>query len=504
MNLTTKIAWRNIWRHKHKSIIIGVILFLGTFLMTLGNAVVAGMEKGLEENLKGTFTGDLLVIPSKEDSDAVFADISGSARELIPNYFEVEKAVRAHKDIEKTMGMAFGLNYILNEDSDIVPVGIIGVNIKDFLEFYEKDRRVIVEGQMLQENERGVLVGNLGRKNIIRMGDFWIKPKNAPFNKDFLTEEAKAYGDNLTVKDELVIMGTGKSNSSFDIKVPVIGIYKLKSLDKLMGDDFIMDIDSFREANGMITGNDKSVELSKEDKKNLDDGFDFDEGFIEENQQNSDVDNSESVLKIESNSENKIVADSGAYNIIVVKTNKNVNQEELIKELNKEFKEKKLEVRAVTWSASLGFMGKIALFIKIALNIFVLFIFFVAIIVIMNTLSMTAMERVTEIGMMRAVGAQKKFLRIMFVKETGYLAFFFGGIGIGVGILLVMLLQVVKIETSNEFLQLAYGGDYLNPIITFTDLVIGVIELCFVTIVSLIYPLKLVSKIKPLDAISRD
>ena len=117
---------------------------------------------------------------------------------------------------------------------------------------------------------------------------------------------------------------------------------------------------------------------------------------------------------------------------------------------------------------------------------------------------MTAMERVTEIGMMRAVGAQKKFLRIMFVKETGYLAFFFGGIGIGAGILLVMLLQVVKIETSNEFLQLAYGGDYLNPIITFTDLVIGVIELCFVTIVSLIYPLKLVSKIKPLDAISRD
>ena len=472
--------------------------------MTLGNAVVAGMEKGLEENLKGTFTGDLLIISNKEDSDAVFADISGSARELIPNYFEVEKVVKTNQNIEKTLGMAFGLNYILNEDSDILPVGIIGVNIKDYLDFYEKDRRVIIEGRMLKENERGIIAGNLGRKNIIRMGDFWIKPKNTPFNKKFLTEEAKAYGDNLTIKDELVIMGTGKSNSTFDIKVPIIGIYKLKSLDKLMGDDFIMDIDSFREANGMITGNDKNVELSKEDKKNLDSGFDFGDGFIEENQQNKDIDNPVDILSTKNNSETKITADSGAYNIIVVKTKKNINQEELIKSLNKEFKEKKMDVRAVTWSASLGFMGKIALFIKIALNIFVLFIFFVAIIVIMNTLSMTAMERVTEIGMMRAVGAQKKFLRIMFVKETGYLAFFFGGIGIGAGILIVMILQVAKVETTNEFLQLAYGGDYLNPIITFTDLIIGVMELFFVTIVSLIYPLKLVSKIKPLDAISRD
>lgn len=503
MNLTTKIAWRNIWRHKNKSIIIGVILFLGAFLMTLGNAVVAGMEKGLEENLKGTFTGDLLIIPDKEESDAVFADISGSARELIPNYFEVEKAVRANSNVEKTLGMAFGLNYILNEESDIIPVGIIGVNVKDFLEFYDKDRRVIIEGKMLQENERGILSGNLGRKYVIKRGDFWIKPKNVPLNRDLLSEEAQVYGDNLTVKDELVIMGTGRGSGSFDIKVPVVGIYKLKSLDKIMGDDFIIDIDSFREANGMTTGRDRDAELSKEDKDSLINGFEFDGNLVEENK-DTDFKNLESLLTTDTDRESRDATDSGAYNLIVVKTKKNINQENLIQELNKSFKENNLEVRAITWSASLGFIGKIALFIKIALNIFVLFIFFVAIIVIMNTLSMTAMERVTEIGMMRAVGAQKRFLRIMFTKETGYLAFFFGGIGIIAGIVLVILLQIVKIETSNEFLQLAYGGDYLNPIITMTDLVIGIIELSFVTIASLIYPLKLVTKIKPLDAISRD
>ena len=67
MNLSTKIAWRNVWRHKSKSLIIGVILFLGAFLMTLGNAIVAGMETGLEKNLKGTFTGDIIIISDKEE-----------------------------------------------------------------------------------------------------------------------------------------------------------------------------------------------------------------------------------------------------------------------------------------------------------------------------------------------------------------------------------------------------------------------------------------------------
>lgn len=111
MNLSTKIAWRNVWRHKSKSLIIGVILFLGAFLMTLGNSVVAGMETGLEKNLKGTFTGDIIVISDKEEKDAIFADITGATRELIPNYFDVLEVIKENKSVDKTLSMAFGMNF---------------------------------------------------------------------------------------------------------------------------------------------------------------------------------------------------------------------------------------------------------------------------------------------------------------------------------------------------------------------------------------------------------
>lgn len=503
MNLSTKIAWRNIWRHKSKSLIIGVILFLGAFLMTLGNAIVAGMEKGLEKNLKGSFTGDVIIISNKEEKDAVFADMTGAARELIPDYFKVEKVVKDNKAVDKTLSMAFGQNFILSDDADMAVVGIVGVNMKDFMNFYG-DQYNIIEGRMLKEGETGIIAGNLGRERTVNYADFWIKPKNTPLNEKYLTKEAKEFGKNLTVKDELVIMGAGKDSSSLDVRVPVVGVYKLKALDKLMGDNFIMDIDSFRSANGMTTGDEKAV-ITEEQKTALDGGFSFEGGLVEENVSNADTtslenlfaDNKETV-KPKSN------LDSGAYNTLLIKLKNGTNEKEFIKQLNDNFKTEKLNVRAVSWSDALGFVGKIALFIKIALNVFVLFIFFVAIIVIMNTLSMTAMERVSEIGMMRAVGAQKGFLRNMFIQETAFLSFFFGGIGVGVGLLAIIILQMAKLGTTNEFLQLAYGGDFLNPLIRWQDVLIGIVELGFVTLLSLLYPIKLVAKITPLDAISRD
>jgi ABC-type lipoprotein release transport system permease subunit len=62
MSLAFTIAWRNLWRHRGKSIVIGVILFLGALLMTVGNGLISGMEKGLAENIVNSFTGDIVVI----------------------------------------------------------------------------------------------------------------------------------------------------------------------------------------------------------------------------------------------------------------------------------------------------------------------------------------------------------------------------------------------------------------------------------------------------------
>jgi ABC-type antimicrobial peptide transport system permease subunit len=149
-------------------------------------------------------------------------------------------------------------------------------------------------------------------------------------------------------------------------------------------------------------------------------------------------------------------------------------------------------------------IGSMAVLIKLILVLFVGCLFFVAIIIIMNTLSMAAIERVPEIGMMRAVGARKSFIRSMFFGETAVLSAVFGGTGIAVGVVIVRILTMLRLTSDNDMVQILYGGDSFMPLLTLPDLGIAVGLLCLVTIAAVAYPLRVASTITPLDAVSRE
>jgi putative ABC transport system permease protein len=135
---------------------------------------------------------------------------------------------------------------------------------------------------------------------------------------------------------------------------------------------------------------------------------------------------------------------------------------------------------------------------------FVMFLFFVAIIIIVNTLSMAALERTTEIGMMRAVGAKKGFISRMFLAETAMLSFVFGGAGITAGIIVVRILAMLNITSANDMVQLLFGGDTFHPLLTVMDLFLTVIQLTIVTLIAVAYPTRVARSITPLDAVQRE
>ena len=92
-----------------------------------------------------------------------------------------------------------------------------------------------------------------------------------------------------------------------------------------------------------------------------------------------------------------------------------------------------LEMEVVDWQAAAGIIGQFIVLIRMVLYIAIVIIFAVALVIINNTMVMTTMERVTEIGTLRAIGAQRSFIIGMFVLETLVLAVTFGAIGAGLG-----------------------------------------------------------------------
>jgi ABC-type lipoprotein release transport system permease subunit len=508
MGLAFKIAWRNLWRHKGKSLVIGVILFIGALLMTAGNGMISGTEKGLSENIVHLFTGDIVVISDEQEKDDVLFDMmSGKPLKVIKNFDAAKKALDKEPIIESYLPATAGMVFLLNTNSDMGNILLLGVDIEKYRKMFP-DSFKVTEGRMLNPGERGVLVSEEARTQGFEYMNFWIIPEGVALDPKKLPKEARGNLDSLDLWRDLVFMGASTSNSTIDIRVPVKGIITYKALNKIWGNYCIVDIESFREAHNYVTGSDSEVKISKEETKLLE-SENLDQYFTSENMmENARVTNeqiSATELQKEVRKEKKKYdVDAGSYNLAFLKIKKGVSQKRALDDLNRVFKENKLNVRAISWKNAVGTIGSMAMMIKGALNLFIMFIFFVAIIVIMNTLSMAALERVAEIGMMRAIGARKGFMRKMFIYETGILSFFFGGLGIAAGIVVIYLVNAANITTTNEILQLVYGGDKLSPVFTLADLIIGIVELAIVTCISVLYPLRVVDKIAPLDAIARE
>jgi ABC-type antimicrobial peptide transport system permease subunit len=163
-----------------------------------------------------------------------------------------------------------------------------------------------------------------------------------------------------------------------------------------------------------------------------------------------------------------------------------------------------LPVKVLSWKTASGQVAQISDILQTIITVFVILLFFVAIIIIMNTLSMNALERTEEFGMMRAVGAQKSFISRMFLSETFSLSFVFGGAGILVGVLATWIVRPLRIGSGgNQILELLFGGEVFRPSLGPSGIIIGIVGLGIVTVLAVIYPVSVARKIRPLDAINR-
>ncbi|OHD70976.1 MAG: hypothetical protein A2W19_07585 [Spirochaetes bacterium RBG_16_49_21] len=505
MALIARIAWRNIQRHRGKSLVIGIILFLGALIMTIGNGVVSGMERGLRDGIINRFTGQIVVISGRQEQDNVIFTPLGKDVQVITGYEKIKHALETSGYVDKFIPVGKGLTLVLNENGDVGYSLVLGVNFEEYQKMFMNNVK-LVEGAFLNKDDRGILITSGNRKRFYDELDFWFMPEGVKLNDKNLTDEALKYKDRLDVKNDIVLMGSSMENTTMDLRLKVKGIVKYEYLDDYWKNFNIIDIESFREAFQYVTASDAAVNIPSYQRKlletdNLDSLFE-DNVVTKAGAGNKKYEIAELIGKRAARKKPGI--DSGAYNIIFVKLKKGGSIEKSLRKLNDAFKAAGAEARAVPWGNAVGQLADLAMIMRGATIGFVMLIFFVAVIIIMNTLSMAALERVSEIGMMRAVGAQKSFISGMFFAETAVISSVFGGAGIIAGGICISILNLLHITTDNNILELLFGGNVLRPTLGFFDIMIGVIELAVVTVIAAAYPLTVARRITPLDAVTRD
>ena len=163
-----------------------------------------------------------------------------------------------------------------------------------------------------------------------------------------------------------------------------------------------------------------------------------------------------------------------------------------------------IPLHAITWQKASGLVGQFVTMIRAVLYISVLIIFAVALVIINNALVMATLERMPEIGTLRAVGAQRRFLLGMLLVESLAVGVLFGSLGALLGAGIVGVIHAVGIPAANDILYFLFSGPRLHPSLSPANVIISLGIVLVVSAISSIYPGLLAMRVSPRQAMQSD
>jgi putative ABC transport system permease protein len=420
MAVLFRIAFRNLKQHKSKTLIVGILIALGVLILIIGNSLLDTASVGIRKSFIENYTGDIMVRAKSDKPLSLIGYTVSTGNEKIrnvPEYSRVYKYLTSLDEIVSLHSQVTGFAN-LNLDSDDIDMGAIlllfGIEPESYMSTFPENIEMVA-GEFLKPGEAGILLMEC--------------------TIDEIREELEI---DLSVGDILTIEG----GFGFGVKireVPLRGVYRLKTANTTLDDLCLIDIQSLRSLSRMIVGTEAEIELGK-DETTLLSSSDPDSMFGEEMifvDQESVVEESEENLNnILGDTSRRFVLtqpDSGAWHYTLIRLHDSDKTAETLVKINNYFQEEGIDAEAVDWLEAAGIMGSFSNGIKVIFNVLVIIISIVSVIIIMNTLIISVIERTSEIGTMRALGAQKKYIRHMFILETMTIAFIFGIIGLILG-----------------------------------------------------------------------
>ena len=191
----------------------------------------------------------------------------------------------------------------------------------------------------------------------------------------------------------------------------------------------------------------------------------------------------------------------GAWHFILVRAAPGTDKGRLTADIRRELHNAGLAVQVRDWRGTAGAVALYVYFMQVVLYIGLLMLGGIVLILTINSLVMSVFERVPEIGTMRAIGAQRGFIRGLFVLETGALTLVAGVAGIGLGSIVVLLLNKIPLHFTNQILILLFGGTSLQPGVSGGNVTMSLIASIVLGAFAWVYPVRLALRIQPVRAI---
>ena len=216
----------------------------------------------------------------------------------------------------------------------------------------------------------------------------------------------------------------------------------------------------------------------------------------------SGIDDFDSILGDTSLRDQLNKTDDGAWHYILMKVNNPHQTRAIIAQLNQKFKEAGIDVYAMDWKKAAASYSDSVEGIGLVFNILIAILAIVVFIIIMNTMIVSVIERTGEIGTMRAIGAEKKFVRRLFISETFILTLISSLIGILLAAIIMLIFNSLNIAITNSIAKMILGGGLLRFTPTAGIIIITVLVALCGSLISNLYPVSSALRVTPLKALN--
>ncbi len=164
-----------------------------------------------------------------------------------------------------------------------------------------------------------------------------------------------------------------------------------------------------------------------------------------------------------------------------------------------------LGLKVVDWQQASGIVGQFVTVLRGVLFFAVVIFFVIALVVINNAMVMATLQRVTEIGTMRAIGAQRRFVVVMLLVEIAAVGLVFGAGGAALGGVAIWIIRAAGgIPATTDLLYFVFSGPALLPTLGRGPVVISTVIVLAVAILSALYPAVIAMKVSPVEAMATE
>jgi ABC-type lipoprotein release transport system permease subunit len=164
-----------------------------------------------------------------------------------------------------------------------------------------------------------------------------------------------------------------------------------------------------------------------------------------------------------------------------------------------------LGLKVVDWQQAAGLVGQFVTLLRGVLFFAVVIFFAIALVVINNAMVMATLQRVKEIGTMRAIGAQRRFVVVMLLLEIVAVGVAFGLAGAALGGVVVAGIRAAGgIPAVTDLLYFVFSGPSLLPRLGTASVVGSVVIVLVVAVLSALYPAILAMRVAPVEAMATE